>query len=55
MELRNEMNEIYYKGQKIPYIHSSFYCDLSGENFTTIELDELNMERIISKYKLSYE
>lgn len=55
MELRNEMIKIYYKGQQIPYLHSSFYCEDSGESFTTTELDELNMERIITKYKLLYE
>jgi len=55
MKIRNEMREVYYKGQEIPYLYTSYYCEDSGEHFTTTELDEMNMERIITKYKLLYE
>ena len=55
MKLQNRMSEVFYKGQEIPYMYSSYYCEDSGEHFTTTELDELNMNRIIKKYKLLYE
>jgi hypothetical protein len=52
MELRNEMREVTYKGEIIPYLYTSYFCEDSGESFTTTELDEINVERIIAKYKL---
>ena len=55
MKIRNEMREVYYKGQEIPYMYSSYYCEDNGEYFTTTELDEINVDRIITKYKLLYE
>jgi hypothetical protein len=55
MKIRNEMREVYYKGQEIPYMHSSYYCEDKNEYFTTTELDEINIDRIIKKYKLLYE
>jgi hypothetical protein len=55
MKIRNEMREVYYKGQKIPYIYSHYYCENSDESFTTTELDEINVDRIIKKYNNLYE
>ena len=52
MELRNSMREIYYKEYNIPYMRTSYYCEDTGESFTTTELDEIHMERIEEKYKL---
>ena len=52
MELRNEMREVSYLGKIISYLHTCWYCKDSGEHLTTTELDEMNMERIITKYKI---
>lgn len=55
MELRMEMYEVPYLGKIIPYLHTSYYCKLSNESFTTTELDEVHLERIKDKYIMSYE
>ena len=46
MDLRMERFEINYLGKIITYLHTSYYCELTGELFTTTELDEVNLERI---------
>jgi len=53
MELRNEMREVLYKGKIIPYLYTYWYCQDSGESFTTTEQDEEHLERIKRKYILT--
>ncbi len=52
MELQNKMSEVSYRFKIIPYLHTYYYCKDSGEEFTTTELDTMNMERIKAKYKI---
>jgi C4-type Zn-finger protein len=52
MKIQNEMFEIPYLGKIVPYLHTCWYCEDSGETFTTTEIDEEHMERIKRKYEL---
>lgn len=42
---------IFKKGKDIDYNHKSYFCEESGESFTTTELDELNLKQFLNKTK----
>jgi hypothetical protein len=42
---------IFEKGDNIEYNHKSYFCEESGESFTTTELDEFNLNQVCNQYK----
>jgi hypothetical protein len=49
LEIENRKFE--FKGKLYPVSYHSYRCVDSGEKFTTIELDELNINQVHNKYK----
>ena len=52
MTLITRPEEFTYRNVHMIVQYKSFLCADSGETFTTIELDEINMNLIIEEYKL---
>lgn len=46
MELKTETRQIFYKGENIKILFHYYFCKDSGQNFTTTELDEKNLNQI---------
>ena len=44
MKLVSEPSTMDYKGKTYNVIHHFYLCELSNEQFTTTELDEINLE-----------
>ena len=44
MKLMSEQSTMDYKGKTYNVIHHFYLCELSNEQFTTTELDEINLE-----------
>lgn len=51
MRLISEMHTISFKKQDVKYAHRAFFCEESGEKFTTTELDELNLKQIQNVFR----
>lgn len=46
MELTEERRSVEYKMETVEFIFHFYKCSVSGEQFTTTELDELNMKNL---------
>ena len=44
MKLMSEQSTMDYKGKTYNVIHHFYLCELTNEQFTTTELDEINLE-----------
>jgi hypothetical protein len=44
MNLMSEPSTLDYKGKTYNVIHHYYLCELTNEQFTTTELDEMNLE-----------
>ncbi len=44
MKLMTEPSTLDYKGKTYNVIHHYYLCELTNEQFTTSELDEINLE-----------
>jgi hypothetical protein len=44
MKLMSEPSTMDYKGKTYNVIHHFYLCELTNEQFTTTELDEINLE-----------
>lgn len=51
MELKSRQEVISFRKEEIPYTHFYYYCADSGEQFTTTELDELNLNQVYNEYR----
>ena len=54
MPLKKENKVFEYKGKKIEIEYQCFFCEDSGQQFTTPELDEENIAKVHKKYKEMY-
>ena len=46
MKLMSEVSTLKYKGKEYDVIHRFYLCELSGEQFTTTELDQQNLDEL---------
>jgi len=54
VELRFDVNTFIYKDKDIESVHFYYVCIESGMNFTTGELDEINISLIKLKFETLY-
>lgn len=51
MTLRIEKSILIFRKEEFEYYHKSYYCEDSGESFTTTELDEFNLNQVYNQYR----
>src|SRR5690554_3373071 len=51
MTLRIEKSILVFRKEEFEYFHKSYYCEDSGESFTTTELDEFNLNQVYNQYR----
>jgi len=51
MTLRLEKKFMVFRKEEFEYNHKSYYCIDSGEEFTTTELDEFNLNQVYNQYR----
>jgi hypothetical protein len=54
MKLMSEPSTLDYKGKTYNVIHHHYLCELSNEQFTTTELDEMNLLELNKQVKLDF-
>jgi hypothetical protein len=54
MKLMTEPSTLDYKGKTYNVIHHYYLCELTNEQFTTTELDEMNLEELNKQVKLDF-
>lgn len=52
--LKREPAELVFRNEKYDYIYSYYVCDDTGEQFTTAELDEVNIGQVYNQYRVRY-
>lgn len=50
VSLEEEPSSIIYKGKRIEYIYSYYQCIDTNAKYTTTELDNYNMYKVIAEY-----
>ncbi|GAL68324.1 type II toxin-antitoxin system antitoxin SocA domain-containing protein [Jejuia pallidilutea] len=51
MTLKIEKSILVFRKEEFKYNHKSYYCEDSGEAFTTTELDEFNLNQVYNQYR----
>lgn len=51
MTLRIDKSTLVFRKEEFEYFHKSYYCEDSGESFTTTELDEFNLNQVYNQYR----
>ena len=54
MKLMSEPSTLSYKGKKYNVTHHYYLCELTNEQFTTTELDEINLQELNKQVKLDF-
>jgi hypothetical protein len=54
MKLMSEPSTLDYKGKTYNVNHHYYLCELTNEQFTTTELDEMNLEELNKQVKLDF-
>ena len=54
MKLMSEQSTLDYKGKTYDVTHHFYLCELSNEQFTTTELDEMNLLELNKQVKLDF-
>jgi hypothetical protein len=54
MKLVSEPSTMGYKGKTYNVIHHHYLCELTNEQFTTSELDEMNLLELNKQVKLDF-
>jgi len=54
LELRHENRSVIFRKESYEYIHNYYVCKDTGEEFTTTELDEVNLIQIYNQYRVKY-
>lgn len=52
--LKREPAELVFRNDKYEYIYSYYVCDDTGQEFTTAELDEVNIGQVYNQYRVKY-
>lgn len=54
MKLVSEPSTLDYKGKTYNVIHHYYLCELTNEEFTTTELDDVNLQELNKQIKLDF-
>lgn len=54
MKLVSEPSTLDYKGKTYNVIHHYYLCELTNEQFTTTELDDVNLQELNKQIKLDF-
>jgi len=54
MKLMSEPSTLNYRGKQYNVNHHFYLCELSNEQFTTTELDEINLQELNKQVKLYF-
>jgi len=54
MKLMSKPSTMDYKGKTYNVIHHHYLCELTNEQFTTSELDEMNLLELNKQFKLDF-
>ena len=54
MKLMSEPSTLDYKGKTYNVTHHHYLCELTNEQFTTTELDEMNLRELNKQVKLEF-
>jgi hypothetical protein len=54
MKLMSEQSTLDYKGKTYDVTHHFYLCELTNEQFTTSELDEMNLLELNKQVKLDF-
>ena len=54
MKLMSEPSTLNYRGKQYNVSHHFYLCELTNEQFTTTELDEMNLEELNKQVKLDF-
>ena len=54
MKLMSEPSTLDYKGKTYNITHHYYLCELTNEQFTTTELDEINLQELNKQVKLYF-
>ncbi len=54
MKLMSEPSTLNYKGKTYNVTHHYYLCELTNEQFTTTELDEMNLQELNKQVKLDF-
>lgn len=52
--LRQENAELMFRKEKFQYIHLYYQCEDTKEQFTTTEIDEINLSQVYNQYRIKY-
>lgn len=52
--LREEVSELVFRKEKFPYIHLGYECEDTKEQFTTTEIDQINLSQVYNQYRVKY-
>ena len=52
--LKRELSELSFRNERYEYIYSSYVCEDTSAEFTTAELDEVNISQIYNQYRVRY-
>ena len=51
MILKKEMRSLVFRKEEFPVVYHYYLCEESKEQFTSTELDEVNMKQIYNQYR----
>jgi hypothetical protein len=54
MKLMSQPSTLDYKGKTYDVTHHYYLCELTNEQFTTTELDEMNLKELNKQVKLDF-
>ena len=54
MPLQASLSKQNFRKEDFDYVHLSFYCEESGEYFTTTDLDDFNENQVCNHYRAKY-
>lgn len=54
VELRHEKRKLSFRKEMYEYTYNYYMCADTGENFTTTELDEVNLIQVYNQYRVKY-
>ncbi len=54
VQLRQELRELVFRKEKFAYMAHYYVCADTQEQFTTTELDELNINQVYNQYRVKY-
>lgn len=54
MMLKKERDTLIFRNEEFAFVNHFYYCEDSGEGFTTTKLDEINITQVYEQYDKKY-